>query len=104
MDPEFLRVEDFVKTAKEMSELLKKKGCNYIIALTHLRMPNDRILAEKCQDDINLILGGHDHDPFEERIGKITIIKSGTNFEEFSDLTIDLTTNQVKRKQVLITD
>ena len=68
-----------------------------------MRLPNDRILAEKCQDEVNLILGGHDHSSVMEQIGKVTIVKSGTDFEEFSDLTINLTTLKVERKRVLIT-
>ena len=32
-----------------------------VIALTHMRWPNDRKLAENV-DEIDLILGGHDHD------------------------------------------
>lgn len=32
-----------------------------IIALTHMRAPNDQRLAEMAPD-IDLILGGHDHD------------------------------------------
>lgn len=32
-----------------------------IIALTHMRWPNDRLLAERVQD-IDIILAGHDHD------------------------------------------
>lgn len=31
-----------------------------IIALTHMRVPNDRLLAEQVPG-IDLILGGHDH-------------------------------------------
>jgi len=31
-----------------------------IIAITHMREPSDIQLAEKCED-IDLILGGHDH-------------------------------------------
>ncbi len=32
-----------------------------MIALTHMRWPDDEELAEKVQE-IDLILGGHDHD------------------------------------------
>jgi len=39
---------DFVTTAHEMSNQLKSEGCLYIIALTHMRLQNDRILAEAC--------------------------------------------------------
>lgn len=43
--PEQLIYVDFIATAKEMSKSLKDQGCDYIIALTHMRIPNDRILA-----------------------------------------------------------
>ena len=36
------------------------QGCDYIIALTHMRTPNDMRLADNV-DEIDLILGGHDH-------------------------------------------
>ena len=87
---EELHYVDFVQTAKEMSKLLKEQGCDYIIALTHMRLPNDRILAEKCQGEVDLILGGHDHSSVFEKIGSVSIVKSGTDFEEFSDIKVDL--------------
>ena len=40
--------------------ILHLQGCDYIIALTHMRTPNDIRLAENV-DEIDLILGGHDH-------------------------------------------
>lgn len=36
------------------------QGCDVVIALTHMRTPNDIRLAEEV-DEIDLILGGHDH-------------------------------------------
>ena len=36
------------------------QGCNLIIALTHMRMPNDERLA-KSVGEIDIILGGYDH-------------------------------------------
>lgn len=36
------------------------QGCEIIIALTHMRTPNDLELAKNCSK-IDLILGGHDH-------------------------------------------
>ncbi len=32
---------DFVTAAKLLGKELKEKGCDYIIALTHMRTPND---------------------------------------------------------------
>ena len=94
---EKLVYKDFVEVAKELSHDLKKRGCEYIIALTHLRLPNDRLLAEECQDSVDLILGGHDHSSICEKIGRVTIVKSGTDFEEFSDIEIDLNSGTVDR-------
>ena len=37
------------------------QGADYVIALTHMRWPNDERLAQEV-DGIDLVLGGHDHD------------------------------------------
>lgn len=52
--------QDFIHCAKRLCKELKEKGCNFIIALTHMRLPNDQILADSVPQ-IDLILGGHDH-------------------------------------------
>jgi 5'-nucleotidase len=94
---------DFIEVSKEMSETLYSKGCNYIIALTHMKTKNDRILAEQCQGYVDLVLGGHDHMSLIEQIGTVSLVKSGTDFEEFSDITIDKDTKVAKRDLVTIT-
>jgi hypothetical protein len=38
-----------------------------------MRLPNDRILAEKCQGEVNLILGRHDHNSVFEKIDLVSI-------------------------------
>ena len=38
-----------------------------MVALTHMRGPNDRRLAEQATG-IDLILGGHDHDYFAQKV------------------------------------
>lgn len=52
-----------------------------------MRTPNDVKLAEKC-DEIDLILGGHDHVFEVIQINGKYIIKSGTDFRQFSKITI----------------
>ena len=44
---------------------LQIKGCDLIVALTHMRVPNDVRLAKEVPE-IHLILGGHDHH-YEEK-------------------------------------
>lgn len=59
-----------------------------MIALTHMRTPNDIKLAENC-DEIDIILGGHDHVYEIKQINNKYIIKSGTDFRQFSKITIN---------------
>ncbi|XP_055388956.1 protein 5NUC-like [Condylostylus longicornis] len=80
--------EDYVVAANKLSKLLRSKECELIIALTHMRAPNDERLAREAED-IDLILGGHDHEYFGgTQIGNSIVCKSGTDFREFSALTI----------------
>ena len=41
-----------------------------MIALTHMRVPNDKLLTEQVEE-IDLILGGHDHHYYTEQVGLI---------------------------------
>jgi len=103
LDKDF-KVLDFIVVAKEMSQFLKQQNCDYIIALTHMREDKDRELAEKCAGDIDLILGGHDHmQLFEEYDdGRPPIVKSGSDFKEFSSLKINLSTRKVSHTRVVV--
>lgn len=80
---------DFVTKGQELCDFLLAKGCDMVIALTHMRAPNDIILASKVPD-IHLILGGHDHSPQAEFVQPhgTLLLKSGTDFREFSVLKI----------------
>lgn len=53
-----------------------------------MRTPNDIKLAENC-DDIDIILGGHDHVYEIHQINGKYVIKSGTDFRQFSKITIN---------------
>ena len=52
--------EDYVTAANTLTARLREEGCEVVIALTHMRTPNDIRLAENV-NDIDIILGGHDH-------------------------------------------
>lgn len=58
-----------------------------MIALTHMRFPNDCRLAENV-DEIDLILGGHDHVYDVKYVNGKKIIKSGSDFRELSKIDI----------------
>ena len=56
-----------------------------MIALTHMRVPNDEKLAAEVPE-FDLVLGGHDHDYYAARVPPhgVPLIKSGTDFRELS--------------------
>ena len=61
INPNEVIYEDFVDVGNHLATKLKDElGCDIVIALTHMRNPNDIRLANKTKQ-IDLILGGHDH-------------------------------------------
>ncbi|GFY40213.1 hypothetical protein TNIN_453771 [Trichonephila inaurata madagascariensis] len=96
IDPEDVTYIDFVTEGRKLAKQLKDKvGVDYVIALTHMRTPNDCRLAENV-DEIDLILGGHDHVYEIKKVNGKYIIKSGTDFREFSKITLDFSLNPVQ--------
>jgi 5'-nucleotidase / UDP-sugar diphosphatase len=73
-----IRFEDPFEVTKRMVNRFKAQEVDLIIALTHLRMTDDRRLAE-LNPDIDFIVGGHDHEPIVEVVGKTLITKAGAN-------------------------
>eukprot|EP00158_Paraphelidium_tribonemae_P009581 Partr_v1_DN28904_c0_g1_i4_m24948 putative 5'-nucleotidase len=56
--PEFVKFLPFVEKARELARMLKQtKQVDVVIALTHMRLPNDEILSANVPE-IDLILGG----------------------------------------------
>lgn len=53
-----------------------------------MRTPNDVKLAENC-DEIDLILGGHDHVYEVLEVNNKKVVKSGTDFRQFSKITVN---------------
>ncbi|XP_008195349.1 mannosylglucosyl-3-phosphoglycerate phosphatase isoform X3 [Tribolium castaneum] len=88
INPEMVTFLDFVEAGQKLAAQLKQEGCDYVIALTHMRTPNDIKLAENC-DNIDLILGGHDHVYEIKEINGKFVVKSGTDFRQFSKITVN---------------
>ncbi|CAB4398555.1 unnamed protein product [Rhizophagus irregularis] len=104
--PPALQYKDYIAVGKELAAQLRDPKGPYavdlVIALTHCRLPNDILLARETQDEIDLILGGHDHFYYigkgceiingwirEEVSGSgedngVRVVKSGTDFRELS--------------------
>ena len=65
--------------------------CDLIIALNHMRKPEDLDMAEKCGYPIlDMEFGGHDHSYFTflNSTTDVFICKSGSDFECFTNLSV----------------
>ncbi|KAI0151519.1 Metallo-dependent phosphatase-like protein [Pestalotiopsis sp. NC0098] len=72
------------ETAKELVPKLREEGAEIIIAVTHMREPNDNKLAEQTDGIIDIILGGHDHYYNHSLIKGTHVLRSGTDFKQLS--------------------
>jgi 2',3'-cyclic-nucleotide 2'-phosphodiesterase (5'-nucleotidase family) len=83
-----------IATAASAVERLEAQGADVIVALTHEDFADDRALAQTVAG-IDLILGGHDHNPitFDER--GVLIVKAGYDAHYLA--AIDLVVDRVKR-------
>ncbi|TMW55255.1 hypothetical protein Poli38472_013146 [Pythium oligandrum] len=70
--------DDVFATSKRCVRELQDQGADFIIALTHLSIAQDKLLARKVPG-IDVMLGGHDHEPFTLYEGKTLVHKSGQN-------------------------
>lgn len=68
-----------IPTAVEQVSLLRSK-VDLLIALTHIGLAQDRLLAAQCPD-LDLILGGHSHSILmePEKIGNVAICQGGSH-------------------------
>ncbi|KAI0184798.1 Metallo-dependent phosphatase-like protein [Xylaria flabelliformis] len=72
------------ETAKELVPQLRAEGAEIVIAVTHMREPNDNKLAEQTDGIIDIILGGHDHYYNHSLIKDTHVLRSGTDFKQLS--------------------
>ncbi|XP_055601484.1 snake venom 5'-nucleotidase isoform X1 [Uranotaenia lowii] len=93
IDPNEVTYIDFIKAGNQLADELHNQGCDVIIALTHMRTPNDIELA-KHSGHIDLILGGHDHVFEILNIEDTHVIKSGTDFRQFSRIGVNTERNE----------
>ena len=97
LEPDDVVYTDFVECAQKCCAELKAQGVALIVTLTHMRQPNDALLLDAVPE-IDLVLGGHDHDYHAERHpdhGNL-LIKSGTDFRDLTKIQIELRADGTK--------
>lgn len=86
-----------VLAAKSIVAKLRREGAQMIIALTHLTMEEDKELARRAAN-IDVILGGHEHELLHSQAGCTPIFKWGSDARTLGriDLTFSSALGKVK--------
>jgi 5'-nucleotidase len=93
---EYIPFLDFASVM--VKKLREEEKCDVVIALTHMMKYNDIKLAKTVQG-IDLILGGHDHLIVHEKVNDSVLIKSGTDFRNFSIVKVHRRDEKVSREE-----
>lgn len=91
LDPEDIEYRDFVETGRQLARELIKEGAELVIALTHMRQPNDEHLLQSVPE-IDIVMGGHDHGyavHLSEPHGNL-LVKSGTDFHDLTKVEVQI--------------
>jgi 5'-nucleotidase len=96
-----VRFADPIATGKQLSRRLRRQGFDVIIALTHLPMDEDKRLA--AEGDVDLIIGGHEHELLESMAGCAPIMKMGSDARNLGHVDIHLQRVRGSRQRFKIT-
>jgi 2',3'-cyclic-nucleotide 2'-phosphodiesterase (5'-nucleotidase family) len=85
-----VRFTDEIAAASRAAAALRAQGADIVVALTHLDFEFDRRLAQAVPE-IDLILGGHDHDPvsIQEGAGAL-ILKAGQDAQWLGEVVMEV--------------
>lgn len=86
---------DPLQTAREMSKLLRKQGCDLVIVLSHMNNETDEEILKDSNNDVDIVLGGHIHQFRVNVINNRLLLKSGHDFFDFSKSKLYFSKQQV---------
>ena len=92
---EKIKFSGLVDTARLEVEKLQQAGADVIVALTHNDYADDLLLMKV--KGINLILGGHDHDPLTLYDGRVLLHKSGSDAQYLGVVTLTIETKKGRK-------
>ena len=97
--------DDPIEVTKHYVPFLKHKGAEFIIALTHQRMSDDKaIMALEAQYRPDIIVGGHEHYRQLEQLNNNWIIKADADALSAAVIEVSLDTNNQYHVQPIITE
>ena len=68
-----------IGVARAMTGALKARGAQLLVAVTHQELDEDRALAAAPGVELDVILGGHEHEPLIAEEGRTLITKAGAD-------------------------
>ncbi len=71
-------IREAIGAARGASAQLKTRGAQLLVAITHQDMRSDRALASAPGVELDVILGGHEHEPLVAEEGRTLITKAGS--------------------------
>eukprot|EP00578_Thalassiosira_sp_NH16_P014037 CAMPEP_0181124934 /NCGR_PEP_ID=MMETSP1071-20121207/26769_1 /TAXON_ID=35127 /ORGANISM="Thalassiosira sp., Strain NH16" /LENGTH=569 /DNA_ID=CAMNT_0023210319 /DNA_START=194 /DNA_END=1903 /DNA_ORIENTATION=- len=60
--------DEILSVARRIAKSLRARGARVIVAITHMSEAEDRLLAADRSVGVDLILGGHEHEPFSTMV------------------------------------
>jgi len=89
VDPADVEYVDFCAEARRLAGVLRGRGADLVVALTHSRVPNDQRLCEDVPE-VDLVLGGHDHHWECRPVAPhgTWMVKAGTDFRWGAEVTV----------------
>jgi 2',3'-cyclic-nucleotide 2'-phosphodiesterase (5'-nucleotidase family) len=91
-----VRFAPVLETARAAVKQLREQGADAVVALTHLTIAQDRELAREVRG-IDVILGGHEHDPMTVYEGGVFIFKVGVDAHYLGVARIEIEKVQAQR-------
>jgi 2',3'-cyclic-nucleotide 2'-phosphodiesterase (5'-nucleotidase family) len=85
-----------LETARATVKQLRDAGADVVVVLTHLNLAEDRELGREVKG-IDVILGGHDHDPMQIYEGGTLIVKAGYDGHYLAIAQIEIEKTQGQR-------
>ncbi len=97
-----LKIADPVTVGKRLARRLRLQGADIIIALTHLSMCEDKRLA--AETDVDLIVGGHEHELLQSMAGRVHISKMGSDARNLGRMDLHLSRTRQGRYRLKYID
>lgn len=110
-DVTFLDGKEMTAAAQAQVDALKKKGCNYIVALVHLGV-DDESIGRRSIDvanavkGINLIIDGHSHTVMDggQKVNDTLIVSTGSYLENVGTIVINESSKEAVAKLMSAAD